>query len=396
MDCPKAFHVAFVLVSACLVTGCPPREKKPEVTIGQAWNEQRQAEITAAANPPPLPPAEAGPTDGSSAVASNSAVDRPEDRPALTDKAAPKEAAGATAPPAASAVPTGGPAAIAFVNGKPIEREAVVGVLLEAYGLNVLQQEIALAAVRQAAITAGVRIRDSDIEREYDNTLRRGDDEPISPIRRAELIEVWRKRTGVSAAELRIAMTRQAYLRRMAEPSITVTDKLIADEYERQYGEKVEVRHMQLASIRDAEQVRRRLAAGESFEALAARFSQNRMTAGEGGLLPPFTAGDLRFPKTLREAAFQLQPGQTSDPIQFEGQYHVLLLVRRLPRGTVPLAQVRAKLESDVRQRLTADEMDRLALDIVRKAKIRIDDPSLRTAYQREQNAGRATGPPLQ
>jgi len=381
-------------VAATLAAGCEPREKKPEVTIGQAWQSQRQAEMQAATEPPPLPPAEepTGGTDGT-AVSADAGSTAGGVASSPNAKAAP-----GMAPPAANPVPrTGGVEAIAYVNGKPLERKAVVDVLMEGYGLNVLQQQIALEAVKQAAISAGVRVRDSDIEREYDNTLRGAESaEPLSPLRRAELIDLWLKRSGVSAAELRIAMTRQAYLRRMAEPTVNVSERLVTEEYERQYGEKVEVRHLQVASMRDAEQVRRRLANGQSFESLAAQYSQNRMTAGEGGMLPPFTAGDLRFPKTLREAAFQLQVGQTSDPIQFDGQYHILLLVRKIPRGTVLLEQVRAKLTSDVRARLTADEMDRLALDIVRKAKIRIEDPPLRTAYQREQNAGRTTGPPLQ
>ncbi len=291
--------------------------------------------------------------------------------------------------------------AVAWVNDEPIDRRELVAALLRDFGLNALQQRMLLAAARQAARAAGIDISEADIDAEYDLTIRAahqdGDDDAAPPTsaRRAQLIEMWLRRTGVSAAELRTAMTRQAYLRKLAAGRVTIDDDALRAEFERQCGEKVEVRHIQLASPREFERLRPRLERGEDFAALAARFSQNALTAREGGLLPAFSRNDERFPSTLREAAFRLQPGQFSHPVHYDAEYHVLRCERRLPPSTRTFDEVRAKLERDLRARRTAAEMDRLSTALLSAARVWIEDPVLRETYQRERAAERIVGPPL-
>lgn len=288
---------------------------------------------------------------------------------------------------------------IAYVNGRPIDRKIVVDVLMAGFGLSVLQQQIVLAAVKQEADRLGIRVRDAEIEQEYDLTIRGSNPSTqggeITPLRRRELIDLWLKRTGISAEELRTAMIRQAYLRKIASRGLKVSEDQIRAEYDRQFGEMVEIRHIELDSLREADRVRARLNRGEDFALVAAYYSRNRGLASEGGLLPPFSRTDDRIPATLRQAAFSLKDGQTSDPIQFEGAYHLIKLERHIGPSQTPFASVRDRLAHDVEQRLTAMKMDQLAGELLSKAKVSIEDPALRDAYERERAAGRYAGPAL-
>lgn len=380
----RSASLAATIVLLGLSAGC--EQPKPDTSVSQAWSDLRRGEAGAAAESQPGEPT-SGPPAGAGPIA---AADPPGAAPAANPTPAAQFTTAATRKPEP----------IAFVNGKPIDREAVVSILIEGHGLGVLQQVVALEVVRQAAEKRGIRIREVDIDNEYDYTIYspqlQGDSTALlNPIRKNELIQVWLRRTGVSASELRLAMVRQAYLRKMAADRVTVSEDAVRAEYERQCGEKVVVRHIQLAALRDYDQLRARIDAGDDFSALAARFSINEATARDGGLLPPFSIGDLRVPKTLREAAFQLKVGQTSDPIAFEGHYHILRVEQRIPRCGQTLDAMRDQLIRNIRNRQTADQMDQISLDLQSQSRLKITDKALRERYDAARAAGRVVGPAL-
>lgn len=367
-----------------LSAGC--EQPKPDSSVSQAWSDLRRNEANASAESQPA----------ESQAAANGAAPNAAGNPAARPPAGnPSPVSQFTTGSARKSEP------IAYVNGKPIEREAVVSILLEGHGLDVLQQVLALEAVRQAAEKRGIRIREVDIDNEYDYTIYspqlQGDSRAIlNPIRKQELIQLWLKRTGVSASELRLAMVRQAYLRKIAAERVSISEDAIRLEYERQCGEKVIVRHIQLAALREYDQLRARIDAGDDFASLAARFSINEGTSRDGGLLPPFSAGDLRVPKTLREAAFKLKVGQTSDPIAFEGHYHILRVEQRIPRCGQSIESMRDQLVRNIRNRQTADQMDQISLDLQSQARLRITDRELAERYTAQRAAGKITGPALE
>lgn len=75
-----------------------------------------------------------------------------------------------------------------------------------------------------------------------------------------------------------------------------------------------------------AESIRERAVAGEDFAALAAEYSQDG-SAQQGGDLGYFGRGRMVAP--FEEAAFQLQPGETSDVVETPFGYHVIRLEDR-------------------------------------------------------------------
>ncbi len=70
--------------------------------------------------------------------------------------------------------------------------------------------------------------------------------------------------------------------------------------------------------------IKRKLAEGESFASLARQYSEDPGTASEGGNLGCFGTGQLVPP--FEEAAFELKPGETSEPVLTRYGYHVIQL----------------------------------------------------------------------
>jgi parvulin-like peptidyl-prolyl isomerase len=130
--------------------------------------------------------------------------------------------------------------------------------------------------------------------------------------------------------------------------------------------------------------VKERLAAGERFADVAARYSANTATAQRGGLLDPFAAQDDRVPSALRQAAFTLDPGQVSSAVRVGEWYHVLLLEERLPARAVDFNTVRHDLEDSLRDRLAQPAMFALFEKLFREARIEIHDADLSRAFRRK------------
>jgi peptidyl-prolyl cis-trans isomerase SurA len=61
---------------------------------------------------------------------------------------------------------------------------------------------------------------------------------------------------------------------------------------------------------------------GEDFAALAGEYSEDRLTAGKGGKLPPIDRGQT-VPE-FEEVAFSLEPGQISDVVETKFGFHVI------------------------------------------------------------------------
>jgi foldase protein PrsA len=289
---------------------------------------------------------------------------------------------------------------IAFVNDVPIERTMLIQLLLEGRGLNLLQQIVLREAASQETQRLGLLVTKDDVDHEYDLTLQAAqydgkDVEKLTPARREQLIDEWTRTRGVSRPELAVAMTRQAHLRKIAEKQVQIEEAMLEKEFKRVHGEKVEVRHIQLAAPRAWEELKRRLDAGENFMLLVHDFSQNALSRDKNGLLPPFTADDPTVPAELAKAAFALEPGQVSNPIEVEGSLHVIKLERRIPADEVSFDQVKEEIRYNLNARLVADEMERLGGELLMRAKLRIEDQGLREQYKKQHAAGEIFGPAL-
>lgn len=97
--------------------------------------------------------------------------------------------------------------------------------------------------------------------------------------------------------------------------------------------------------IRD---IYKKIQQGEAFEALAKEFSDDKNSAPSGGLLKPFSSGQLSVPE-FEEAAFALQnKGDISEPIKTSFGWHILKLEKAKPIGA--FQELKPELENKVKR----------------------------------------------
>lgn len=294
--------------------------------------------------------------------------------------------------------PTGRP--IALVNGEAIPRQELINLLIETRGLQYLQQLILAHLAEQEARKLGVKVSDADIEREYAINLEadrfNGKDKSIlTPERKEQLIADWLRSRDVTRAELDIAMHRQAYLRKITQQRVSISEDMLRQEYKIKSGEKAEVRHLQLSAPRSWPNIKPRLDRGEDFETIVREYSINAVTKETGGLMPPISREDPSIPSVFSEIAFSLKPGEVSAMFEAEGSYHVLKLERILPGSGGAYESMKPELEKVVRERLVSNEMQRLGEQLLMRSKLEISDPTLKKQYNERLARREIIGPPI-
>jgi len=106
-------------------------------------------------------------------------------------------------------------------------------------------------------------------------------------------------------------------------------------------------------------EIQDKLKAGEAFEELAKTYSKDPGSADSGGDLGTFEQG-MMVPE-FDEAVFALQEGQVSEPVKTEFGYHLIKLVKIIPKQAQPLEAVKA----EVTQMYQMQEAERQYFDIL-------------------------------
>jgi peptidyl-prolyl cis-trans isomerase C len=129
-------------------------------------------------------------------------------------------------------------------------------------------------------------------------------------------------------------------------------------------GEVIHLRQIVLASEADADAVKKQLAAGAAFEAVALARSTDTATRLKGGDLGETTFDTL--PQALGRAVKDLKPGQVVGPVKVDGGWTFLKVDDRHPEAPPTLDAVRPQLIRFI----TYDQVKDLVLTLRSKARI--------------------------
>ena len=175
-------------------------------------------------------------------------------------------------------------------------------------------------------------------------------------------------------------MRRNAILRKMVAGKAVVGEAMIKAEFARLHGEKVQISHIQLPGLTEAEKIIKLLKEGGDFADLAQHYSTNTATAKSGGTLAPFSRENSAIPKAIRDAAFALKNGQISGIVQVGNEFHVLKLHKRIMPPAADYQAVKEKLRGILQEHIT----DRLQIEklseLRRKADVEYVHPVLKQA----------------
>ncbi len=304
-----------------------------------------------------------------------------------------------TAPPAPAPEPTTGPAGaaavqpspagtdiMATVSGQPIYMDQLHRPLVEAHGLRIAEMLVADKLVALEAERRNTAITDEEVAAESErllNVVFGGlSQTPLDPDQRQRALETLLKKRGLTRSLWNSTVRRRALLRKMVEPQVVVTEPMLKAEYARWYGEKAEVRHIQVPTLDEAEKILGLLKEGADFAELARDRSTHVVNAERGGLMPTFTRQSAEVPQAIRDAAFALEVSQVSGIVQTGNSFHVLKLMKRIPPGAENYEQVKERLREDLREDLINRMQLQLLTQLRGKADVEYINPSLRRAAQ--------------
>jgi parvulin-like peptidyl-prolyl isomerase len=345
-----------VTMMLVVTAGCPPESTTPTRRVDQAWQSAEREPTPPAADPESVP------------------LETP--------------------PP-----PTADETIIATANGRPVARRSVVELLLAGHGPGVLEQVIVLQEARELAAAQKLVVTAYDVDREFDRaieqlaaTLPDGDPEELKRQAGQAILADILSRRNISRAEFDMAMERNAYLRKIVSQRLVLTESQLRDEFDRVYGERVQARHIQVRSLGEAEEVRRRLAAGIPFAEVARQMSELPDTARSGGRLEPFTRTDQQVPSAMRDVAFALADGAVSNPVRIGDNYQIILREALIPAQDADFEHERDALAQRIRERAVGPAMQQLYRQLYERADITIYDPILRTAVEQRQGRREVPG----
>ncbi|RLJ64250.1 peptidyl-prolyl cis-trans isomerase SurA [Lacinutrix venerupis] len=130
---------------------------------------------------------------------------------------------------------------------------------------------------------------------------------------------------------------------------VTVLDK-------RKARGEVSVAHIMIKTDQDNTQnsetkineIAKRIEQGEPFDALAKQFSEDKSTASKGGLLKPFSSGEISSP-IFEDIAFSLKTvGEVSKPFKSQFGWHVIQL--KAKKDIASLEEMKPQLESRIKR----------------------------------------------
>ena len=208
---------------------------------------------------------------------------------------------------------------VASVNGEKITKDELYQLLLEQagqQGLNLLiaQKIVDLEAKKQKITISEAEIEQA-LEKYYDYY---GGEESFTQIM---------AKSGTSLAEVKKNLISTMKVQKLLEPRIKVTEdemKAFFEENKEDFAqeEQVKARHILVATEKEAQEIKDKLAKGEDFAALAKEYSIDDSTKNSGGQLGFFNRGDMvsEFEKT----AFTLPVGEISAPVKTEYGYHLI------------------------------------------------------------------------
>ena len=261
--------------------------------------------------------------------------------------------------------------AVAILDGDPIAKTEYLEYLYGRFGKRGVRDMIGDILITREAENYGIQIDFVQLEadlKEREENARKGVSDEVF----LENIQRNGQTYELYIAGLKRDLSNDQFLKALVLKTRVATDEKIKQFFERQYGlggVKMKVRHIlvmpnilradlvrggtkpadiDMTDLKNqarqiAEQARKRLSSDESFEAVAAELSHDRVTKDRGGVLENYN-GRLYGP-TFKAALDHLQPGQISGVVESGSGFHV---VEMMGRDVTALDQVREEIVSQI------------------------------------------------
>ncbi|OIJ11882.1 hypothetical protein BKP35_11325 [Anaerobacillus arseniciselenatis] len=168
--------------------------------------------------------------------------------------------------------------------------------------------------------------------------------------------------------EFRALVKQHLVIQKIASEDAVVTEEEVREEYDA--GKEVEASHILVEDLQTAEEILEKLNEGEDFAELATQYSQDPGSGAEGGSLGYFERGQM-VPE-FEQAAFNLEVGEISEPVQSQFGYHIIKVTDKKPYEE-DFEEVKDEIE-EVLARRQARPIEEVQREILEDANIEIKD----------------------
>lgn len=196
-------------------------------------------------------------------------------------------------------------------------------------------RRVAVATFDVSQVAESVEVSDADIQEYYDE---RPTEFQLPETVDLEYLEI---RRDVLAAQATIS---EADLLQHYEASAS---RYLQDEQRRASHILITLDDDEAAASEQARALAARAQAGEPFADLARQYSKDGGTSSLGGDLGLVVQSQM--PDALGDAIFSMSKGEIRGPVTSESGFHIVRLDEIVPGGPLPLDQVRAELERELR-----------------------------------------------
>ncbi len=168
--------------------------------------------------------------------------------------------------------------------------------------------------------------------------------------------------------EFRALVKQHLVIQKIASDDAVVTEEDVREEYDA--GKEVAASHILVEDLQTAEEILEKLNEGEDFAELATQYSQDPGSGAEGGSLGYFERGQM-VPE-FEQAAFNLEVGEISEPVQSQFGYHIIKVTDKKPYEE-DFEEVKDEIE-EVLARRQARPIEEVQREILEDANIEIKD----------------------
>jgi peptidyl-prolyl cis-trans isomerase C len=184
----------------------------------------------------------------------------------------------------------------------------------------------------------------------------------------------------------RLRALRDTYFEKKVRDSVTAeAAKTIYDDKVKgiPVQQEVRARHILVKTEDEAKNIAKEIAGGADFGEMAKKHSQDQGGEG-GGDLGYFTRGQMV--KAFEEAAFALEKGKVSAPVQSEFGWHLIKVEDKRDRKPPAFEEVQDQIKAE----LVRAKLQSTVAEMRTTAKIEMVDPELKKAIEKEATAAAA------
>ncbi len=257
---------------------------------------------------------------------------------------------------------------IVSVNGEKITKGQLDTRLEGQSGKPALQQMVETQLVLQYGKAQNITVTDAEIQDQLNQLEQR------FPPGQFETIL---KNQGLTMDDAKTIERVQIIVKKAVDKQVNITDAQVADFYAKNKAlyntpEQIRARHILVKTKPEADAVEAQLRSGANFATLAEKVSIDPGSKAQGGELGWF--GPTQMVKPFSDAAFALNVGQISQPVQTPFGWHVIQVEEKRPAHTASLADAAPKVRQMLLQQAEAAQSGTFIESLRQKANIQVYD----------------------